>query len=113
MRNLSIKEMEKMMCSTGYLPPRNEDELLFFNEMYADYKSRIEDRHIDINSILNGTCRVTSGCDYDLESSDHSSSMVADVDNKYSMAARNYDKLPKEVLERMKKQHKPKGDNDD
>ena len=114
MKNLSIKEMEKMMCSTGYLPPRNEDELLFFNQMYADYKSRIEDRHIDINSIFDGTCRVISSSVYDLELLDKSSQMVADVsDNNYSMAARNYDKLPKEILEKMKTQHKPKEDNDD
>ena len=36
-----------------------------------------------------------------------------DTDCSYSMAARNFDKLPKDILEKMKKQHKPKENDKD
>lgn len=43
---------------------------------------------------------------------DEMSTMVAEDDSHYSMAARNYSKLPKDILDKMKKQHKPKDDED-
>ena len=36
MKDLTIEEFETMLCSTGYLPPRTENELIFFYcETYA------------------------------------------------------------------------------
>ncbi|UKK72331.1 hypothetical protein L6467_00265 [Segatella bryantii] len=112
MKDLSIEELEVMLCSTGYLPPRCEDELMFFNQMYEDYKSHLENRHVDVDSIINGTCRIESDFSYDIGYSDEMSTMVAEDDSHYSMAARNYSKLPKDILDKMKKQHKPKDDED-
>lgn len=48
-------EFETMLCSTGYLPPRTEDELIFFNQMHEGHQSRIADRHVDVDAIVNGT----------------------------------------------------------
>lgn len=113
MKNLSIEEFEVMLCSTGYLPPRNEAELIFFNQMYDGHKSRLENRHVDVDSIINGSCRIVSFHSY-LEEIETSSSMVAeDFDDRYSMAARNFGKLPKEVLDKMRSQHKRDKDNED
>lgn len=113
MKDLSIEEFEVMLCSTGYLPPRNEAELVFFNRMYEGHKSRLENRHVDVDSIVNGSCRIVSFHSA-FEEQGTSSSMVAeDFDDRYSMAARNFGKLPKEVLDKMKRQHKrDKGDED-
>lgn len=36
MKNLTIDEFEIMLEATGYLPPSNEDELAFFDQMYED-----------------------------------------------------------------------------
>lgn len=114
MKDLSIEELEVMLCSTGYLPPRDEDELDFFNQMYERQKTRIEDFRVDIDSIVNDTCSIVSSRGYEIQDDEFSHSFVAEnLDIKYSMAARNFDKLPKDIFERMKRQHKPKdGDGD-
>lgn len=114
MKDLTIKEMEVMLCSIGYLPPRNEDELTFFEQMYENYNSRLKDKHVDVDSIVNGACRVVSCYKYNMDDRDKIFSMVAeDTDYTYSMAARNFDKLPKDILEKMKKQHNPKENDED
>ena len=106
--------MDVMLCSTGYLPPRNEDELMFFEQMYENYNSRLKDRHVDVESIVNGVCRVVSRYNFDMDNKNKMFSMVADeTDCSYSMAARNLDNLPKDILEKMKKQHKPKENDKD
>lgn len=48
-------DFETMLCSTGYLPPRTEDELIFFNQMYEGHQSSIADRHVDVDAIVSGT----------------------------------------------------------
>lgn len=111
MKDLSIQELETLLCSTGYLPPRCEEELLFFNQLYEGYKSRIAERHIDVESIINGTCCVVTTSNRNYEIPNVEPSMVADNDNHYSMAARNYEKLPKDIIDKMKSQHK--SDNND
>lgn len=103
-----------MLCSTGYLPPLNEDELMFFEQMYENYNSKLKDKHVDVESIVNGVCRVVSHYNFDMDNNNKTFSMVAEEpDSPYSMAARNFDKLPKDILEKMKKQHKPKENDED
>lgn len=99
MKDLTIDELEIMLEATGYLPPSNEDELAFFDQMYEDYKPRTADRHVDVEAIVNGRCRIVSD-------SSSNSDISERVDNRYSMAARNYSKLPKNVLDKMRRQHK-------
>lgn len=106
--------MEVMLCSIGYLPPRNEDELMFFEQMYENYNSKLKDKHVDVESIVNGVCRVVSHYNFDMDNNNKTFSMVVEEpDSPYSMAARNFDKLPKDILEKMKKQHKPKENDED
>lgn len=102
MKDLTIEEFEVMLCSTGYLPPRNEDELLFFNEMYGEYESRLSGRHVDIEAIFNGSCRIVSDSN---STSECSRITYAKSDSEYSMAARNFGKLPKDILDKMRSQH--------
>lgn len=114
MKDLSIEEFEVLLCSTGYLPPRNEDELAFFSEMYCDYKSRLEDRHVDIEAILNGSCKMEEKDSYGEEwYTDNHSSFSEKTSNIYSMAARNYSKLPVGVLDKMRKQHTQRNGHED
>lgn len=112
MKDLTTEELEVMLCSTGYLPPRNEDELTFFEEMYENYNSRLKDNHVDVESIVNGACRVVSHYNLDMDNKDKTFSMVA-KETTYSMAARNFDKLPKDILEKMNSQHTPKEKDED
>ena len=112
MKEPTIKEFETMLCATGYIPPRVEDELVFFQQMYQDYKCHIADRHVDVDSIINGLCPI-------VESSKNSNAQVCRMDyntpkptgnNRYSMAARNYEKLPRDIIEKMKGQHETSKD---
>ena len=113
MKELTIEEFEAMLCSTGYLPPRNEEELLFFEQLYGAQKSSLTGKHVDVESIINGTCRLVSGPVGDSGDMDSSFLENEDLfDRNYSLAARNYKKLPKEILEKMKQQHKTKDDNE-
>lgn len=113
MKELSIEELTSLMCSTGYLPPRTEDELNFFEQLYESYEPRIKDRPIDIESIISGSCCVEKSNMYEYDTNGSSISMAAESGSDYSMAARNFDKLPKEIIEKMKQQHKPKQEDDD
>lgn len=106
MKDLSLEEFEVLLCSTGYLPPRNEDELMFFNEMYEGYESKLSDKHVDVESILNGSCRMVSDYVFENDDADIFTQIAADSHTDYSMAARNYGKLPKDILEKMRNQHK-------
>ncbi|MDD7303675.1 MAG: hypothetical protein PUG76_03940 [Prevotellaceae bacterium] len=114
MKNLTIQELNTMLCSTGYLPPRTEDELMFFTQMYEERTSRIENRHVDVEAIINGTCRIVSSRTDDLNINGETYRIVAEEsDQAYSMAARNFDKLPKDIIDKMKRQHKPKEDDEE
>lgn len=106
MKVLTIEEWDVLLCSMGYLPPRNEDELSFFDEMYEGYKSRIENRHVDVDMILKGACHVVT--DYRYVENNHvlnQAKVAEDIKHEYSMAARNFDKLPKDILDKMRRQH--------
>lgn len=112
MKDLTIQELDTMLCSTGYLPPRTEEELMFFTQLYEEYTSHIEDRYVDVEAIINGACHIVSNHKY--VNRVESYPMVADeIDHTYSMAARNFDKLPKDILDKMKRQHKSKENDED
>ena len=89
--------IDKILCSTGYLPPRNEDEMYAFEKEYS--KVIIDkDFRVDVDSIINGRCHVKphikpmAGCG-------------SFSQNDLRLAARNFGNLPEEVVEKMKKQH--------
>ena len=48
--------IDKILSSSGYLPPRNEEEMTAFEKIY----SKIEvdkDFHVDVDNIVNGGCQ--------------------------------------------------------
>lgn len=112
MKDLSIEEFEAMLCSTGYLSPRDEEELLFFEQMFDGYTGGLAEKHVDVESIISGTCRLVPLFACRQDEQDLSVFTETEiVDNRYSMAARNFRKLPKDVLDKMRNQHKSiKGD---
>ena len=113
MKEFTNKEWDVMLCSTGYLPPRNDEELpsclchlqSSLLRKYEGYTPRIANRHVDVDAIINGKCKMVPSSVIDPES-------LVDVHNNetedvvhYSMAARNYSHLPKSILDKMKEQH--------
>lgn len=112
MKEFTNKEWDVMLCSTGYVPPRNDEELLFFNQMYEGYKPRIANWHVDVDAIIHGKCILVPSSNTDNYIPLAVCAAETVNDNQYSMAARNYEKLPKKILDKMKKQHEPKDEED-
>lgn len=94
--------IDKILSSTGYLPPRNEEEMNAFEKIYSKVEID-EDFHVDVDSIVNGGCRYEPKV---IKMTNTGSVSQDDL----RMAARNFGKLPEEVIEKMKKQHKDDGD---
>lgn len=92
----------KILSSTGYLPPRNEEEMTAFEKIYSKVEI-VENFHVDVDSIVNGGCQyrpkvVTMASSGRFTQSD------------LRMAARNFRNLPGDVIDKLKKQHKDDGD---
>ena len=93
--------INKILSTSGYLPPRNESEMTAFEKVYSEVKVR-EGFHVDVDSIVNGNCATKP--------------RVVSMDNvgrsaghDYSMAARNFGNLPEDVVAKIRNQHKDDG----
>ena len=93
--------VDKLLCTTGYLPPRNEEEMMAFEKVYSQKEVK-KGFHVDVDRIVNGGCRVRPFL-RPMGSGTFSSSDMR-------MAARNYENLPKEVVDKIKEQHKKEDD---
>ena len=49
-----IESLYHLLAVQGYIPPRNEEELLEFEELHKDYVPRIKGMHVDVDKIING-----------------------------------------------------------
>jgi len=97
-----IEDLYNLLCSDGFLPPRNEDELLETEMRMVGYQFNNDDKHVDVQAIIKGTsCDIVSMKRYD-------DGMVAEP---IGMAARNFENLPQEIIDKIKKQHQ-KNDKD-
>jgi len=67
-----------------------------------------------VGAIISGSCEVVKEYQLPEETIDPYLGKVAeDIHGKYSMAARNFAKLPKSVLDKMRKQHNVDNEKDD
>ena len=97
-----IEDLYNLLCSDGFLPPRNEEELLETEKRMVGYQFNNDDKHVDVQAIIKGTsCEIVSMKRYD-------DGMVAEP---IGMAARNFENLPQEIIDKIKKQHQ-KNDKD-
>lgn len=93
--------INKILCTSGYLPPRDENEAIEFEKVYANLVVR-DNFHIDVDNIVKGVCpikpitrnfgRITAGS------------------QDMRIAARNFESLPKELVEKIKNQHTKEDD---
>ncbi len=93
--------IDKILCSTGYLPPRNEEEMTIFEKEYKKVTIKT-DFHVDVDQIVNGGCMVKPIVHHYVNGNATPSDM--------RLAARNFEALPKDVIEKIKKQHKGEDD---
>lgn len=94
--------IDKILSSSGYLPPRNEEEMTAFEKICSKIEVD-DDFHVDVDSIVNG------GCQYKPKVVQMTNIGSVSQDD-LRMAARNFGKLPEEVIDKLKKQHKDDGD---
>lgn len=97
---VKIEELYDLLCSDGFLPPRNEKELLETEMRMADYQFKNDKKHVDSQAIINGTtCEVVNMKRFD------DGKMV----ESSRMAARNFENLPQSVIDKIESQHKNNG----
>ncbi len=97
-----MEELYNLLCSDGFLPPRNEEELLETEKRMVGYQFENDDRHVDAQAIINdASCEIVSMKRYD-------DGIEAEP---FGMAARNFENLPQSVIDKIKKQHQ-KDDKD-
>ena len=112
MAQLTIDELNFMLGATGNLPPRNEEEHLFFEQMYENYVLKTKDMMVDIEAIVSNRCEMHKVIDDDMCFEEEKLPDMYPKSN-YTMADRNFNKLPKSVIEKIKSQHKNKKNDDE
>lgn len=93
--------VDKYLCTEGFLPPRNDEEMIAFEKLFSRMLVDTE-FHVDVNRIVNGGCYVKPTA--------RPANRVMIRSNDIRIAARNFEEIPKEVIEKIKKQHKGKDD---
>ena len=87
----------RILSTSGYLPPRNEEEMIAFERLYSKV-SIDEDFHVDVESIINGGCQFSPKDDLLPRQT-----ILSRKDLR--LAARNFECIPNEVIDKIKKQH--------
>lgn len=92
-----MEEIINLMCCSGFLPPRNEEELFETEKRMDGFHFKNTDRHVDTQAIIDGiSCEVEGIKEFD-----------EDIDAEpFGMAARNFETLPKSIIEKIKSKHK-------
>jgi hypothetical protein len=94
--------IDRLLCSIGYLPPRNEEEMVAFENIYSKVEVD-ENFHVDVDGIVNGGCQYKAKVVTLTGRNDFSQ-------DDLRMVARNFEGMPKGLVEKLKNQHK---DDDD
>ncbi|BCS85746.1 hypothetical protein prwr041_16390 [Prevotella herbatica] len=100
-----IEEIHFMLCTSGYLPPRNEYELYETEKHNTSYKLRNSDRRVDVEKIIKKSC----SCSISYMHADDSSMVTEPIRRA---AARNLESLPQNIIKKIKSQHSSKNDED-
>lgn len=93
--------VDHILSTTGYLPPRNEEEMITFEKVYSSVTVN-EGFHLDVRRIVDGECPINNPIHYG------GSGIISSSDIR--MAARNYEAMPKCVIDKIKSQHKSEDD---
>lgn len=93
---VKMEELYNLLCSDGFLPPRNEEELLETEKRIAGYQLKNDNRHVDAKAIISGvSCNIINMKSFDDNIASQS----------FGMAARNFEQLPQSVIDKIKTQH--------
>ncbi|MBQ0063344.1 MAG: hypothetical protein KBS94_04855 [Prevotella sp.] len=93
--------IDKILSTSGCLPPRNEDEMVAFEKVYSKVVVK-ENFHVDTDKIVSGV--------FPIKTITRPFRNVTPEVASMRIAARNFDSLPKEVVEKIKDQHNKEND---
>lgn len=96
-RHITESNIDIWMSSLGFSFPRNHAEEKLFDKLYKDFKHELTGKEID-------PLKLITQC----EEEESELGIINDVNNNWKMAARNYDGLPKHIIDKMKKNHDDK-----
>ena len=104
-KHITPENITEWLSSTGFLFPRNEVELERFEKLYSEDDFGLTGTEIDPDKIIDGTFRENK-----------TFKIPDNIQQKeispYRMVARNGNKLPKHIMDKIKKnQNKPKNDS--
>jgi hypothetical protein len=103
-----VKEetFSKWLSSTGFLFPRNEEELDLFEELYKDYEVKTDKSNINIDDIINGNFKRRASSKLIMFEKDYDETEISEL----GMAARKGEScLSLEMLQKMKSKHGKNG----
>lgn len=104
-KHITPENITEWLSSTGFLFPRNEVELERYEKLYSEDDFGLTGTEINPDKIIDGTFRENKI----LKIPDNVQQKEI---NPYRMAARNGNKLPKHIMDKIKKnQTKPKNDS--
>lgn len=92
------------LCSTGHLLPKNERELARFEQLFPNGSIKVNEKAIDPFGII-------SGLSNDDQLSVNKVSSRLGESNELRLAARKYDGLPPEILEKIKRNQRNMDDD--
>lgn len=95
-RHITVSNIDNWISSLGFSFPRNQNEEKLFDKLYKDYDHELNGKEID-------PLKLIAQCE------DEENEMGSNnIENNWKMAARNYDGLPKHIIDKMKKNHDDK-----
>jgi len=106
---VTLENFDDCLMYTGYLLPENDRQLDNFNKLYEDYNFELNNVKINVEAIVNGnlSCCIKKTRVLDIREED------ADVEiQNLRMIARKGEEIPQDIIDKMKKKHRPK-DNDE
>ena len=103
-KSITPENIYEWMASTGFLMPRNEIELERFEKLFKDVDLGLTGKEIDPNKIISGEYKIDKKA---LVPKDISSDQI----KEYRIAARNGEKLPANIMDKILKNQRKKKDD--
>ena len=103
--HITPENIEEWLASTGYLFPRNVQELARFEKLFGEGDQKITGQEINPDKIISGGPETTKIVK--MPPVDNSEQFI-----EYRMVARNGGNIPKHILDKMKKNQEDSRKND-
>ena len=91
--NIDVESIDSWLAVTGFILPRNNEELIGFNKLHNDFNHELNGDELDVQKLWNGEKQSTLSPD----------KIIAMDAPAIGMAARGLNDLPKDLLDKLKK----------